>query len=117
MTPTSCARYEAARALGEVALSLREQLGEVDDSPVTPLEPSCVRRSTGDLRRSAFDDCSLPRMVVGPRLLVSLRDAREFADLERGASLGDAERGAQASCWPRFVAVGEVAESPGPDRG
>ena len=102
--------YEAARALGEVALSLREELGEVDDTSNDALE-SVLRESVdGDLSGSLAMYCF--SSLVGSRLLVSLRDAREFADLseEEFAMLSEASGVVLAE----MVAVGEVAKTQGP---
>jgi hypothetical protein len=75
--------YEMARALGEVTMSFREYLGEVAIAPLAPLEDV--------LRRAVASDASgamilfVMATVVGPRLLVSLRDARTLGDLDESA--------------------------------
>lgn len=72
--------YEMARALGEVTLSFREYLGEVTRAPLAPLEDV--------LRRAVASDASGAMILfamatlVGPRMLVSLRDARALGDDE-----------------------------------
>ncbi len=75
--------YEMARALGEVALSFREYLDEVTRRPLAPLEDA--------LRRAVASDDSGAMVlfamatVVGPRVLVSLRDARAEGVLDEPA--------------------------------
>jgi hypothetical protein len=67
--------HEMSRSFGDVALEIREHLG---DSTVEPLAVI-----THVLRQALVDDESgaltlyVMALVVGPRLLVSLRDARE----------------------------------------
>ncbi|MGC2485409.1 MAG: hypothetical protein WA359_04095 [Acidimicrobiales bacterium] len=102
--------YEVARAMGEVALTLREVLGEGDCEVVAPLEDvlgeSVAGDATGALAMYCFSS------LVGSRLLVSLRDAREFADLDEDefALLSEASGVVLAE----MVGVGEIARSQGP---
>lgn len=72
--------YEAARSMGEVALSLRERLGEVRPDPVEPLEAVLREAARAEDGGALLLYCFAT--LVGPRLLVSLRDARELARLE-----------------------------------
>jgi hypothetical protein len=102
--------YEVARAMGEVALSLREALGEVEYQSVDALD-AVLRESvaddlTGALAMYCFSS------LVGSRLLVSLRDAREFADLsdDEFALLSEASGVVLAE----IVGVGDVAKTQAP---
>jgi hypothetical protein len=67
--------HEMSRAFGSVALSLREFLGGSDVEPLViileTLDRALVDDPTGSLTLYAM------ALVIGPRLLVSLRDARE----------------------------------------
>lgn len=74
--------YEAARAMGSLALALREHLGEVPFEPVTSLARVLREAARGDESGALF--LFAFASLVGPRLLVSLRDARELAHLEGG---------------------------------
>jgi hypothetical protein len=75
--------YEMARALGEVALSFREYLDEVTGPGLAPLEDVLRRavRSDGSGAMVLFAMAT----VVGPRVLVSLRDARAEGALDESA--------------------------------
>lgn len=76
--------YEASRALGEIALSVREAI----DQPVEPLAlvaEVLTRSVTLDPTGRLALDCLA--VVVGPRLLVSLRDARAGVDPDATALL------------------------------
>ncbi|MFI5035884.1 MAG: hypothetical protein ACHQFZ_06740 [Acidimicrobiales bacterium] len=69
--------YEAARACGEVALAIGDRLGQPPPplAPVAAVLSSAVEQDpTGRLALYAL------AVVVGPRLLVSLRDARGEVD-------------------------------------
>jgi hypothetical protein len=69
--------YESARAFGELALALRTRLGEGSEplEPLTRVLESAVRDDpSGRLALTCL------AVVVGPRLLVSLRDARGVVD-------------------------------------
>jgi hypothetical protein len=72
--------YESARALGEVGLAFRERLGDVDPTPNGAIENVFVQAG-GDDHTGALELYCLA-MVVGPRVLVSLRDAREYVELD-----------------------------------
>ncbi|NNN00684.1 MAG: hypothetical protein HKL86_02490 [Acidimicrobiaceae bacterium] len=71
--------YESSRAFGAVALELREYLDEPSAEPVAVLE-EVLTRSLGDDRSGAMVLFALV-VVVGPRLLISLLDARNEPDL------------------------------------
>ncbi len=98
--------YETARAVGESALVLREHLGAGAVAPVAALE--------GVLRRAAEDETGAMTLfclvsVVGPRLLVSLRDAREAGGLD-SADL-EALNGASATLIREMHAAAAVASA------
>jgi hypothetical protein len=67
--------YEMSRSFGEIALGLREYVGRGDVTalPVirTVLDQALLKDPSGAMTLFAM------ALVVGPRLLVSLRDARE----------------------------------------
>jgi hypothetical protein len=79
--------FEAARAFGAVALAAREALDE-------PVEPSALVSEvlTRAVRADPSGRLALYGLavVVGPRFLVSLRDAREVVDDEARGLLDDA---------------------------
>ncbi|MHB1905474.1 MAG: hypothetical protein ACYCRG_01015 [Acidimicrobiales bacterium] len=85
------ALYEAARIVGEAALAWRERLG---DDPAAPL-PVIVETFTAAAGLDASGRLSLAvaTSLVGPRVLVSLRDAREVpgeAPLDEGGRAASA---------------------------
>jgi hypothetical protein len=102
--------YEVARAMGDVALTLRERLGdsecELDGALESVLSESVDGDTSGALVMYCFSS------LVGSRLLVSLRDAREFADLSQDefAMLSEAS----GVVLSEMVSVGEVAKTQGP---
>ncbi len=102
--------YESARALGEVALAFREHLGDVQPSPVGVLE-DVLMTAAGDDHSGALALYCLA-MVVGPRVLVSLRDAREYVEFD-GDDLAVVNLGS-AVLLREMHAVGEVARRRGP---
>lgn len=75
--------YEMARALGEVTLSFREYLGEGPVPSLAPLEDVLRRAVTSD--DSGAMVLFAVATVVGPRVLVSLRDARSQGGLDERA--------------------------------
>ncbi len=82
------ALYEMARAFGDVSIAWREALGRAPLEPFAPLvhtlERAVAEDESGALALYAM------AAVVGPRLLVSLRDARErVGDDSRAAALVD----------------------------
>ncbi|HEY1763107.1 MAG TPA: hypothetical protein VGG17_10985 [Acidimicrobiales bacterium] len=102
--------YESARALGEVALRFREYLGEVVPEPV-PALTDVLLEAAGDDPTGAMSLYCLA-MVAGPRVLVSLRDAREYVDLS-GEELEVVNLASQV-LLAQMYAVGEVAQRRGP---
>ncbi len=75
--------YETARAMGEVALELRAYLGDVDAEPLEIVREVLLEAVAGDVEGAMVLFCFT--VVVGPRLLVSLRDAREEGALDEAA--------------------------------
>jgi hypothetical protein len=71
--------YEMARALGEVSMGFREYLGEVTITPLAPLE-DVLRRAVACDTSGAMILFAMATLV-GPRVLVSLRDARALGNL------------------------------------
>jgi hypothetical protein len=102
--------YETARAMGSVALSFREYLGEVVVEPYAPLEDTLRQAFAGDVS-GALALFALV-VVVGPRLLVSLRDARERVELDEAALA--VLNGASAVLIREILAIGEVSKDQGP---
>jgi hypothetical protein len=101
--------YEAARALGEVALSLRTILGDTSSQPVEALHDVLMESVADDLTGAMLLYCLA--MVVGPRLMVSLRDAREFEEFDAEA-LGVLNE-ASAVVLAEILSVGGVAKGQG----
>lgn len=75
--------YEMARALGEVALSFREYLDQVTSPALAPLE-EVLRRAVASDDSGAMVLFAMAT-VVGPRVLVSLRDARALGGFDESA--------------------------------
>jgi len=101
--------YEAGRAMGEVALALRTILGEVSGEPLEALYDVLRESVADDLSGAMLLFCLA--MVVGPRLMVSLRDAREFEEFDDDALAVLNE--ASAVVLAEILAVGAVAKSQG----
>ncbi len=105
------ALYEAARMVGEAALAWRERLG---DGPAAPLAVIVETfEAAAGLDPSGRLSLAVATSLVGPRVLVSLRDARE----EPGdAPLGEGGRVASAVASDAVVAAiwrcARAAESP-----
>jgi hypothetical protein len=99
--------HEMSRSFGELTLAMRSQLGGSDVAPlpliVTVLRSALETDDTGALALYVM------AMLVGPRLLVSLRDARDALgdDREVTALLEQAARVGVA----QILAVGEVAKA------
>ena len=102
--------YEMARAYGELALELREHLGGSDVVPIAVLEgvlrDAVAGDGTGALLLYAM------AMVVGPRLLVSLLDARN--SLSNDPDLTELFSDASMACVKEIRATGEVAKDQEP---
>ena len=101
--------YEAGRAMGEVALALRSILGEVSGEPLEALYDVLRESVADDLSGAMLLFCLA--MVVGPRLMVSLRDAREFEEFDDDALAVLNE--ASAVVLAEILAVGAVAKRQG----
>jgi hypothetical protein len=101
--------YEAARAMGEVTLALRATLGEVSPGSIDALHDVLMESVADDLSGAMLLFCLA--MVVGPRLMVSLRDAREFEEFDAVALAVLNE--ASAVVLSEILAVGMVAKSQG----
>jgi hypothetical protein len=99
--------YEMGRSFGEVALALRRHLDGVDVAPlaviVEVLERAARSDDTGAMTLYAMAH------VVGPRLLVSLRDAREVK-LEDPAVAPLLERAAQV-CVAQLLVIADVTQT------
>ncbi len=102
--------YQSARALGEVALAFRERLGDVAPASVDALADALYSAVGADPTGAMALYCLA--MVVGPRVLVSLRDAREYADLDEGDR--EVVNLASQVLLREIHAVGEVAQRRGP---
>lgn len=102
--------YEAGRAFGGVALNFREYLGDVRSEDVVPLDDA--------LRQALADDDSGAMLlfaiatVVGPRVLVSLRDARDQVELD-DAALGVLD-GASRVLVQEILRVGDAFKDQAP---
>ena len=104
--------YESARALGDVALAFREYLGDVDPEPVPALADVLMESVADDLSGAMLLFCLA--MVVGPRLMVSLRDAREFDEFDEFDDVAlRVLNEASAVVLAEILAVGAVAKSQG----
>jgi hypothetical protein len=102
--------YESARALGEVALRFREYLGDAAPQPIPALSEVLLVAAANDLTGAMSLYCLA--MVAGPRVLVSLRDAREYVDLN--AEELNLTNLASEVLLAQMHAVGEVAQRRGP---
>ncbi|HUY16787.1 MAG TPA: hypothetical protein VMV11_04405 [Acidimicrobiales bacterium] len=102
--------YEAGRAFGDVALAFRDYL---DDAPseVIPALDEALRRAREDDESGAMLLFALA-MVVGPRVLVSLRDARDQVDFDEEA-LAVLTRASKVMVQ-EIVKVGEVTKDQAP---
>jgi hypothetical protein len=101
--------YETARAYGELALEMREHLGVPDVAPLAVLEHVLRRAAEGDA--SGALALYAMAMVVGPRLLVTLLDARTATS---DATLTELTNHASMVCVREIRATGEVAKGQAP---
>jgi hypothetical protein len=102
--------YETARAFGALALELREHLGEPVNAPVPVLDQVLRRAVAGDETGAMV--LYAVAMVVGPRLLVSLLDARNA--LVGDPALTSLFSDASMECVREMRAIGEVAKDQAP---
>jgi hypothetical protein len=102
--------YESARAYGELALELREHL-DATHVPSIPVVEDVLRRAAEGDASGALVLYAMA-MVVGPRLLVSLLDARTA--LSPDARLTELFADASMACVREIRATGEVAKDEAP---
>jgi hypothetical protein len=101
--------YETARAMGELALSFREYLGDVETVMVPSMQGVLVDALASDLSGAMVLFCFT--VVVAPRVLVSLRDAREQVELSNAAL--EVLNVASSTLIREMFAAGEVAKTEG----
>lgn len=75
--------FEASRSFGELVLAMRNELEEPDDGPL-PIVRDVLGRALASDDTGALVLYAVV-MVVGPRLLVSLRDARQLITARDGS--------------------------------
>jgi hypothetical protein len=102
--------YESARAYGTLALELREYLAEPAVTPFPTLDQVLRRAVAGDDTGALV--LYAMAMVVGPRLLISLLDARTALDGD--PRLTELFNGASMVCVREIRATGEVAKDQAP---
>ena len=102
--------YEMGRAFGELALELRDYLDDPRPEPV-PLVDAVLRRAVASDATGAMVLYAMA-MVVGPRLLVSLLDARNA--LSHDVVLAELFSEASMTCVREIRATGEVAKGQAP---
>ena len=102
--------YETARAYGALALELREHLGEPRVGPLPVLE-SVLREAVAGDSSGALVLYAMA-MVVGPRLLVSLLDARNA--LSSDTVLSELFSDASMVCVKEIRATGDAAKDQAP---
>jgi len=102
--------YEMARAYGELALGLREQLDDPATQPIAVVD-SVLRRAVAGDETGAMVLYAMA-MVIGPRLLVSLLDARTALDGD--PKLAEIFSDASMVCVQEMRATGEVAKDQAP---
>ena len=101
--------HEMSRSFGEVALSMREY----SNQPLVPLPViSALLARSNTLDRSGTLTLYAVAMVLGPRLLVSLRDALEIVSEPRARAIFDE---AQLVTVRQVRRVGELVAEPGID--
>ncbi len=102
--------HEMSRAFGELGLEARTYLGATDAGPLPVLEG--VLRHAVDSDNSGAMAMFAMAMVVGPRLLVSLLDARDAMDQD-DALRALLDHGSEV-CVAEIRKVGEVAKDQPP---
>jgi hypothetical protein len=103
--------FESARAMGEVALALRDYVAVVTIEPMASVVDVLRDAVAGDENGAMLLFCFV--VVVGPRLLVSLRDAREHLALDE-AELALTNL-ASETVIAEMLAVGEAARDAEPE--
>lgn len=94
------ALYEAARTVGEAALAWRERLGGEPAAPLAAIVEAFA--AAAGLDPSGRLSLAVATSLVGPRVLVSLRDAREEPG---GEPLDEGGRAASAAASDAVVAA------------
>lgn len=102
--------YETARAYGGLALEMREHLGDPKVAPLPVLDDVLRRAVAGDASGALV--LYAMAMVVGPRLLVTLLDARTA--LTNDSALTEMSNEASMVCVKEIRATGEVAKDQAP---
>jgi hypothetical protein len=102
--------YEMGRAFGAMALELREHVGDAAAEPI-PLLDEVLRRAVASDATGAMVLYAMA-MVVGPRLLVTLLDARTA--LSNDGQLAELFSDAAMVCVREIRATGEVAKAQAP---
>lgn|GEM_PF-308530 len=102
--------YEMGRAFGELALELREYLGDPDVEPVSVVD-EVLRRAVECDTTGAMVLYAMA-MVVGPRLLVTLLDARTA--LSNDQKMASLFSDASMAVVREIRATGEVAKDQAP---
>jgi hypothetical protein len=102
--------YEMARACGEVALTFRTYLGDVADERILALEEVLLEAVESD--ESGAMVLFAMASLIGPRVLVSLRDAREVAGLDEAAQ--EVLSAASQVLVREMLLVGQVAKAQAP---
>ena len=101
--------HEMSRSFGEVALSMREYMNR----PLVPLPViSALLARSNTLDPSGTLTLYAVAMVIGPRLLVSLRDALEIVSEPRARAIFDE---GQLVTVRQVRRVGELVAEPGID--
>jgi hypothetical protein len=101
--------HEMSRSFGEVALSMREYMNQ----PLVPLPViSALLARSNTLDPSGTLTLYAVAMVLGPRLLVSLRDALEIVSEPRARAIFDE---GQLVTVRQVRRVGELVAEPGID--
>jgi len=99
--------YVMARACGEVTLTFRDYLGDVADERILALEAVLLEAVESD--ESGAMVLFAMATLIGPRVLVSLRDAREVEGLDDSAK--EVLRAASQVLVREILLVGEVAKA------
>ncbi len=102
--------YETARAYGDLALEMREHLGDPKMAPL-PVLDDVLRRAVASDASGALVLYAMA-MVVGPRLLVTLLDARTA--LTNDSELTELSNHASMVGVREIRATGEVAKDQAP---
>ena len=102
--------YETARAYGDLALEMREHLGDPKVAPLPVLDDVLRRAVAGDASGALV--LYAMAMVVGPRLLVTLLDARTA--LTNDSELTELSNHASMVGVREIRATGEVAKDQAP---